>query len=128
VFNQTLTPRQQTDRQRSVKGAELPVDLTYTYIPRSQIASVNDQTLPNIDQAFTFDEIGRLTSSTRPWGAGTFQYDGLGNIRPRAVGTRMVGMSYNAANQLSAHTESVLAVPAPATAGTCSMAKSKKRR
>jgi hypothetical protein len=28
VFSQTLTPRQQTDRLRSVKGAELPVDLS----------------------------------------------------------------------------------------------------
>ncbi|MBU4163273.1 MAG: hypothetical protein KKF36_04040 [Alphaproteobacteria bacterium] len=25
--------------------------------------------------------IGRLMASTGPWGAGTFQYDGLGNIR-----------------------------------------------
>jgi RHS repeat-associated protein len=113
VFSQTLTPRQQTDRLRSVKGAELPVDLTYTYTPRSQIASVNDQTVPNIDQAFTYDGIGRLTASTGPWGSGTFQYDGLGNIRQRAVGTRTVGMNYNTANQLSAHTDTALAVPVP---------------
>jgi YD repeat-containing protein len=98
VFSQTLTPRQQTDRLRSVKGAELPVDLTYTYTPRSQIASVNDQTVPNIDQAFTYDGIGRLTASTGPWGAGTCQYDGLGNIRQRSVAARTVGMNYNAAN------------------------------
>ncbi len=113
VFSQTLTPRQQTDRLRSVKGAELPVDLTYAYTARSQIASINDQTVANIDQAFTYDGIGRLTASTGPWGAGTFQYDGLGNIRQRAVGARTVGMSYNAANQLSAHTDTALAVPTP---------------
>jgi RHS repeat-associated protein len=89
------------------------VDLTYTYTPRSQIAAINDQTVPNIDQAFTYDGIGRLTASTGPWGAGTFQYDGLGNIRQRSVATRTVGMSYNAANQLSAHTDTSLAVPAP---------------
>ena len=92
VFSQTLTPRQQTDRLRSVKGAELPVDLTYTYTPRSQIAAINDQTVPNIDQAFTYDGIGRLTASTGPWGAGTFLYDGLGNIRQRSVAARTVGM------------------------------------
>jgi RHS repeat-associated protein len=105
VFSQTLTPRQQTDRLRSVKGAELPVDLTYTYTPRSQIASINDQSVPNIDQAFTYDGIGRLTASTGPWGAGAFQYDGLGNIRQRSVGTRTVGMSYDASNRLSSHTD-----------------------
>lgn len=38
-------------------------------------------------------------------GAGVFRYDGLGNIRQRAVGARTVGLSYNAANQLSAHTD-----------------------
>ena len=113
VFSQTLTPRQQTDRLRSVKGAELPVDLTYAYTPRSQIASVNDQTVPNIDQTFTYDGIGRLTASTGPWGAGTFQYDGLGNIRQRQVGARTVGLSYDAANRLSANTDTALAVPGP---------------
>jgi YD repeat-containing protein len=81
VFSQTLTARQQTDRLRSVKGAELPVDLTYAYTARSQIASINDQTVANIDQTFTYDGIGRLTASTGPWGNGTFQYDGLGNLR-----------------------------------------------
>ncbi len=118
VFSQTLTPRQQTDRLRSVLGGELPVDLTYAYKPRSQIASVNDQTAANIDQAFTYDGVGRLTASTGPWGIGTFQYDGLGNIRQRAVGSRTVGMSYNAANQLSAHTDTALVVLAPVTADT----------
>ncbi len=73
VFSQTLTARQQTDRLRSVKGAELPVDLTYAYTARSQIASINDQTAANIDQTFTYDGIGRLTASTGPWGNGTFQ-------------------------------------------------------
>jgi len=47
------------------------VDLTYAYTPRAQIASINDQSAPNIDQAFTYDGIGRLTASTGPWGAGT---------------------------------------------------------
>ena len=70
VFSQTLTPRQQTDRLRSVLGGELPVDLTYTYTPRSQIVSINDQKVPNIDRAFTYDGIGRLTASTGPLGLG----------------------------------------------------------
>ncbi|HRL13889.1 MAG TPA: RHS repeat-associated core domain-containing protein [Aggregatilineales bacterium] len=48
-------------------------------------------------------------------GAGVFRYDGLGNIRQRSVGARTVGLSYNAANQLSAHTDTALAVPAPVT-------------
>ncbi|MFN7163421.1 MAG: hypothetical protein ACK4P2_01255, partial [Hyphomonas sp.] len=37
VFSQTLTARQQTDRLRSVLGAELPFDLTYAYTARSQM-------------------------------------------------------------------------------------------
>jgi hypothetical protein len=47
-----------------------------------------------------------------------FQCDGLGNIRQRAVVTRTVGMSCNAANQLSAHTDAALVVLAPVTADT----------
>jgi RHS repeat-associated protein len=105
VFSQTLTPRQQTLRLRSVKSAELPVDLTYAYTARSQIASVNDQTVANIDQTFTYDGIGRLTASTGPWGNGTFQYDGLGNLRQRQVGSRIVALSYDANNRLSSHTD-----------------------
>ncbi|MGA1372599.1 MAG: RHS repeat domain-containing protein [Pseudomonadales bacterium] len=105
VFSQTLTARQQTDRLRSVKGAELPVDLTYAYTARSQIASINDQTVANIDQTFTYDGIGRLTASTGPWGNGTFQYDGLGNLRQRQVGPRTIALSYDANNRLSSHTD-----------------------
>ncbi|HRK67137.1 MAG TPA: RHS repeat-associated core domain-containing protein, partial [Hyphomonas sp.] len=89
----------------SVLGAELPVDLTYTYTPRSQIASINDQTVANIDQTFTYDGIGRLTASTGPWGNGVFQYDGLGNLRQRQVGSRTVALSYDANNRLSSHTD-----------------------
>ena len=105
LFSQTLTPRQQTLRLRSVKGAELPVDLTYAYTARSQIASVNDQTVANIDQTFTYDGIGRLTASTGPWGNGVFQYDGLGNLRQRQVGTRTIALSYDANNRLTSHTD-----------------------
>ncbi|WP_291061455.1 hypothetical protein, partial [Hyphomonas sp.] len=107
VFSQTLTARQQTDRLRSVLGAELPVDLTYAYTARSQIASVNDQTPANIDQTFTYDGIGRLTASTGPWGNGVFQYDGLGNIRMRLVGTRALYMGYDASNRLFLHTDTI---------------------
>ena len=33
VFSQTQTARQFPDRMRSVKGTDVPVDLTYTYNP-----------------------------------------------------------------------------------------------
>jgi hypothetical protein len=85
----------------------------FRFGPRFQIASINDQTPASIDRAFTYDGIGRLTASAGPWGAGTDEYDGLGNIRQRSVGARTVGMSYSAANQLSSHTDTVLVAPAP---------------
>jgi len=77
VFSQTQTARQLPDRMRSALGSEVPVDLTYTYNPRGQIASINDQSPANIDQAFTYDGIGRLTAGTGPWGASTFSYDAM---------------------------------------------------
>lgn len=116
VFSQTQTARQMPDRLRSVKGSDVPVDLTYTYNPRGQIASINDQSPANIDQTFTYDGVGRLTAGTGPWGASTYSYDTIGNLLSRQVGARTVGLSYNAANnRLASHSDTAGAPPAPVT-------------
>jgi RHS repeat-associated protein len=116
VFSQTQTLRQLPDRVRSVKGTDVPVDLTYTYNPRDQIASINDQSPANIDQSFTYDRVGRLTAGTGPWGASTFSYDTIGNLLQRQVGTRTVALSYNASNnRLASHTDTAGAPPTPVT-------------
>jgi len=106
VFSQTQTVRQMPLRLRSVKASEVPLDLTYAYTARGQVGSIDDQSPANIDQTFTYDGTGRLTASTGPWGAGTFSYDALGNLVQRQVGSRIVGLSYNAtSNRLTSHTD-----------------------
>jgi len=108
VFSQTQTVRQMPLRLRSVKAAEVPVDLTYAYTARGQVSSIDDQSPANIDQTFTYDGAARLTASTGPWGAGTFTYDAIGNLVQRQVGARTAAMSYNAtSNRLTSHTDTV---------------------
>jgi hypothetical protein len=66
----------------------------------------------------------RLPSSQ---GAGTFQYDALGNIRQHSVAARNVRMSCNPANPLSAYTDSILAILVPSTAATCSIVSTQRK-
>jgi len=47
----------------------------------------------------------RWTSSSGPWGSGTYSYDALGNVRTKTEGGRALVMSYDSKNRLASHTD-----------------------
>jgi YD repeat-containing protein len=62
-----------------------------------------DAVTPNETRIYTYDPNGRLVSAAGPWGTnganatGSFKYDALGNIREQKLGTRTIGITYDAA-------------------------------
>ncbi len=54
---------------------------------------------------FTYDNVGRLLKATGPWGAGSYKYDALNNIREKRLGSRTVTIGY-ASNRVSTVTDS----------------------
>jgi YD repeat-containing protein len=63
---------------------------------RSQLISIDD--VDNVeDRTFDYDPKGRLITATGPWGAGSFEYDALDNLRGQTLGSRLIEVAYDAA-------------------------------
>ncbi len=101
VFSQTLTARLQPLRLRSVSGVNTALDLTYGYNNRGQVTSIIDLATTGNDRTYGYDPMGRLTSATGPWGAGSYVYDPLSNLRSKTLGIRTVAVSYDSLNRAS---------------------------
>jgi len=86
-------------------GANTALDLTYTYDVRGKVTNILNGAITGDNRTYAYDGIGRLTSSSGPWGSGTYSYDALGNIRTKTEGGRALVMSYDAKNRLVSHTD-----------------------
>ena len=58
-------------------------------------------------RTFGYDDLGRLTSASGPWGAGAYVYDALGNLRSKTLGSRTVTNTYDANNLITSSADSV---------------------
>ncbi len=56
---------------------------------------ITDGAVAGQNRTFAYDDIGRLTSASGPWGTGSFTYDSLGNIREKVLGARTVSFLYD---------------------------------
>ncbi len=108
VFTQTLNARLQPFNTRTAKpGGAVALDYTYGYDARGKVTSVTDLTNTANNRNYAYDQLGRLTSASGPWGAGSFTYDALGNIRIKTLGLRVVSNSYDSLNRVSQTADSV---------------------
>ncbi|MEO0320359.1 MAG: hypothetical protein AAF199_05635, partial [Pseudomonadota bacterium] len=86
-------------------GAQIAVDLTYDYDAGARITAIDDNVNAGWDRTFGYDAASRLTSATGPWGSGAtaadYEYDALGNIRRKQVGSRVIEMQYDSRNRLN---------------------------
>jgi hypothetical protein len=53
------------------------------------------------NRTHSYDALGRLSTASGPWGAGSYTYDLLNNIRSKTLGPDTVQIEYNTANQIS---------------------------
>lgn len=71
--------------------------LRYAFDARAKATSITDHVVSGQNRSFTYDDRGRLLTASGPWGNGSFDYDGLDNIRQKTLGPRVVDLEYNAA-------------------------------
>ncbi len=93
--------RQQITDVDVLSSSFVAFDHGYLYDANGRITDILVPRLPSETRAFTYDALGRLSTATGPWGAGSYTYDLLNNIRSKSLRADTVEIEYNAANQIS---------------------------
>ena len=77
------------------------LDFSYNYDANGRVTLVTDHAVAGQNRSFGYDALGRLSTASGPWGAGSYTYDLLNNIRSKTLGPHTVEIDYNADNQVS---------------------------
>lgn len=101
TFTQTLDSQQRPEQRRVSLSANL-LSQQYSYDANSNLTSITDSVSPsNSVTNMTYDGLGRLKTANGFWGAGSFNYDALGNITRKTLGTQDISYTYNSSNRLT---------------------------
>ncbi|MEP2103754.1 MAG: RHS repeat-associated core domain-containing protein [Parasphingorhabdus sp.] len=101
VYTATYDARQLLSSIDVSKGAVKASQFGYSHDKNGRITSITDSAVSGQNKAFTYDDLSRLKTASGAWGAGTFTYDALDNIRKKQLGGRIVDIEYNSVNRLS---------------------------
>ncbi|MEM9617327.1 MAG: hypothetical protein AAF936_05140, partial [Pseudomonadota bacterium] len=79
------------------------VHLAYAHDKNGRITIMNNHAVAGQNRTFAYDGAGRLVTATGPWGTtgggapvvGSFEYDSLGNLRKKTLGSRVVDLDYD---------------------------------
>jgi len=84
-------------------GSSLNVSEDFTYDGDGNITNVNDLVNGQRTKAFGYDDLNRLTSATANnlYGAESYTYDALNNLRTRLTAGTTLTFNYDAANHLA---------------------------
>ena len=77
------------------------LDVSYTHDKNARILTITDNAVSGQNRTFTYDAVGRVKTAAGPWGAGSYLYDSLGNIRKKTLGSRVVTIEYNLDGQVA---------------------------
>ena len=105
IYTKTLNALLQPIHVRSTKNGTAVFDRWYSYNNRGLVTAITDAANSTYNQGFSYDGLGQLVTASGKWGAGSYKYDSLGNIRQKKLGARTVNMSYNGLNRLSSYTD-----------------------
>ncbi|PWK52944.1 PKD domain-containing protein [Pleionea mediterranea] len=82
-------------------GLDEFVEFNYLYDFNGNIESIEDGINPNKSHYLTYDGLDRLRSAEGIWGAGSYDYDTLGNIKSKSIGSKIFDYEYDDNNRLS---------------------------
>ena len=101
-YSQILNDRLLPERVLSYSGTTKAIDQSLGYDARGQITSIIDGAVSGNNRTYSYDGLGYLKTASGPWGAGSYKYDSLGNLREKKLGSRTVTLTYDSArNRLS---------------------------
>lgn len=72
----------------------------HAYDANGNLSSITDLQEGIATRAMGYDGLDRLTTANGPWGAGSYTYDVLDNIRTSRVGSRVLTHTYDGTNRL----------------------------
>jgi hypothetical protein len=99
AFSQTLDSHLRPFALTVAKsGGPTAVSRTHFYDARSKLTSITDSVLAAESRSFSYDAKGRLLTAAGPWGSGSFVYDALDNLRRQTLGSRVIDVAYDSAN------------------------------
>lgn len=85
-------------------GASTPINDSYAYDPNANIASITDSARSGLTtRSMAYDNADRLTgvTSSQQWGAASYTFDPLDNIRTMTRQNQNITLGYNGANRIS---------------------------
>lgn len=82
-------------------GLDEFVEFNYLYDFNGNIESIEDGINPNKSHYLTYDGLDRLRTAEGVWGAGSYDYDTLGNIKSKSIGSKIFDYEYDDNNRLS---------------------------
>ncbi len=100
LLNHSFNARQQIIEVDVAGGGVTAFDHGYTYDAQGRVLDILVHMLPSENRSFTYDRLGRLSTASGPWGAASYTYDVLSNLRSKHLGADTVEIEYNASNQI----------------------------
>ncbi|PCJ47682.1 MAG: hypothetical protein COA74_11145 [Gammaproteobacteria bacterium] len=76
-------------------GVTSRAQLTYSYDANANVKSITDLVFGGENRSLTYDELDRLKTASGPWGSGYFNYDSLGNITYKNLGSQSYTLAYD---------------------------------
>ncbi len=101
VLSTTQNNRQQLKTLAVQDGFTTAISFDYDYDAAGLMTEIDDLAVSGHNRTLGYDAVGRLTSATGSWGAATYTYDALGNLRRKDIGSREVELDYDSSNRLS---------------------------
>ncbi|MDD5295495.1 MAG: hypothetical protein PHU46_01175 [Rhodocyclaceae bacterium] len=84
------------------KGSAVYLASTYTYDGAGNLTAISDGTDSSYNRALFYDNIGRLSNISGPWGSGIVSYSSTGNILSQSLGSYgTLFYSYDGMNRLA---------------------------
>ena len=81
------------------------IDDQFSDLTRGKVTAIVNGAIGGDNRTYNYDDMGRLTSATGPWGSSNYKYDVLGNIMEKTVGSRTIAMTYSPTNRLTSHVD-----------------------
>ncbi|MCS4306761.1 RHS repeat-associated protein [Rheinheimera pacifica] len=106
-FSQLLDTQQRPEYQTVKRSSSNVLDYRYQYDNNHNINTISDLITPAKNISLTYDDLDRLDTAEGFWGSGSFDYDSIGNITKKTLGSQSLTYAYNINNRLTGISGSV---------------------